>query len=119
MFNEEKKVWGIHTMDDNLFLNKNVIAIGWRDFGDCSKLPANREAFKQHYVSVYPDAKKGSIPTCAGMLYRFTCEMNVGLFSCRNLSKVLRDPCCQQKNAITTKITCRNTNYSVVNYLWF
>ena len=77
MFNEEKRVWGIHTMDDNLFLNKNVIAIGWRDFGYCSKLPANREAFKQHYVSVYPDAKKGSIPTCAGMLYRFTCEMNV------------------------------------------
>ena len=23
MANEEKKVWGIHTMDDNLFLNKN------------------------------------------------------------------------------------------------
>ena len=78
MVNDEKKVWGIHTMDDNLFLNKNVIAISWKDFGDCSKLPPNREAFKQHYISVYPDAKKGSIPTCAGMLYRFTCEMNVG-----------------------------------------
>lgn len=27
--NEEKKVWGIHTLNDNLFLNKDVIAIGW------------------------------------------------------------------------------------------
>lgn len=23
-------VWGIHTMNDNLFLNNNVIAIGWK-----------------------------------------------------------------------------------------
>ena len=26
---EEKRIWGIHTMDDHLFLNNNVIAIGW------------------------------------------------------------------------------------------
>lgn len=31
---EEKKIWGIHTQDDNLFLRDNVIAIGWRDMGD-------------------------------------------------------------------------------------
>ena len=42
MANEEKKVWGIHTMDDNLFLNKNVIAIGWKEFGDCRKLEPTR-----------------------------------------------------------------------------
>lgn len=35
---EDKRVWGIHTTDDALFLNKNVIAIGWREFGDCSLL---------------------------------------------------------------------------------
>ena len=55
-------VWGIHTMNDNLFLNNNVIAIGWKAFGDLSVLDATREAFKAHYEKSYPDAKKGSIP---------------------------------------------------------
>jgi len=27
----EKRIWGIHTRDENLFLNENVIAIGWAD----------------------------------------------------------------------------------------
>ena len=27
-------LWGIHTKDDHLFLNSNVIAIGWKEFGD-------------------------------------------------------------------------------------
>lgn len=76
--NEEKKVWGIHTMDDSLFLHNNVIAIGWRDFGDCSKLEPTREAFKNHYIKAYPDGKKGAVATSAGMLYRFTHEMNIG-----------------------------------------
>lgn len=34
MSNEDKKVWGVHTQDDYLFLHKDVIAIGWKDFGD-------------------------------------------------------------------------------------
>ena len=78
MANEEKKVWGIHTMDDNLFLNKNVIAIGWKEFGDCSKLEPTREAYKTHFIETYPNGKKGSIATSAGMLYRFACEMQIG-----------------------------------------
>jgi len=76
--NEEKRIWGIHTQDDNLFLNNNVIAIGWKTFGDLSALEANREAFKEHYEKSYPDAKKGSIATSAGMLYRFINEVKVG-----------------------------------------
>ncbi len=32
----DTKVWGIHTKDDNLFFNENVIAIGWHDMGDIS-----------------------------------------------------------------------------------
>ena len=78
MANDEKKVWGIHTMDDNLFLSKNVIAIGWKEFGDCSKLEPTREAYKNHYIKVYPDSKKGAIATSAGMLYRFVHEMRIG-----------------------------------------
>ena len=68
MENEEKKVWGIHTMDDNLFLNKNVIAIGWKEFGDCTKLEPTREAYKSHFIKTYPNGKKGAIATSAGML---------------------------------------------------
>jgi len=71
-------VWGIHTKDDFLFLNNNVIAIGWKDFGDLSVIPDNREAFKQRYIEVYPDAKKGSIASGAGMLFRFIHEMQEG-----------------------------------------
>lgn len=75
---DEKRVWGIHTLDDNLFLKNNVIAIGWPDFGDLSKVTATREAFKEHYAKVYPNDKLGAIPTSAGMLYRFIHEINIG-----------------------------------------
>lgn len=78
MANEEKRVWGIHTQDDNLFLKNDVIAIGWSDMGDLSKIDANRDAFKDKYTQVYPDAKKGSIATGAGMLYRFRYEIQIG-----------------------------------------
>ncbi len=71
-------VWGIHTKDDYLFLNNNVIAIGWKEFGDLSKIDNSREAFKEHYEDVYPDVKRGSIATGAGMLYRFIHEMQIG-----------------------------------------
>ena len=75
---EEKRIWGIHTMDDKLFLRENVIAIGWRAMGDIAKIEASREAFKKKYMEAYPNAKKGSIATSAGMLYRFMHEVQVG-----------------------------------------
>lgn len=78
MSTEEKKVWGIHTMDDNLFLNKNLIALGWKEFGDLTKVEPNREAFKVHYAEVFPDAKKGQVPTSSGMLFRFLHEIQLG-----------------------------------------
>ena len=78
MSNDEKRIWGIHTTDDSLFLHNNMIAIGWKEFGDCSGIEPTREAFKDHYSKTYPSAKKGAIATSAGMLYRFTHEMKVG-----------------------------------------
>ncbi len=75
---EEIRIWGIHTKDDSLFLNENKIAIGWREFGDLSKVDNNREAFKKRYSQVYSNAKKGSVPTSSGMLYRFIHEIQVG-----------------------------------------
>ena len=76
--NEEIKVWGIHTQDDNLFLKKDKIAIGWADFGDLSKVENTREAFKVRYAEIYPNDKKGSISISSGMLYRFIHEIQIG-----------------------------------------
>lgn len=45
--------------------------------GDLSKIDPNRDAFKDKYTQVYPDAKKGSIATGAGMLYRFRYEIQI------------------------------------------
>ena len=78
MADKEKRVWGIHTMDDNLFLHQDVIAIGWREMGDLSQIPADRDAFKEKYLEVYPDSKKGGIANGVGMLYRFTYEVEIG-----------------------------------------
>jgi len=78
MANEEKKIWGIHTQDDNLFLKNDVIAIGWKDMGDLHLIEENRDAFKEKYSHTYPDVKKGSIANGAGMLYRFCYEVQTG-----------------------------------------
>ena len=75
---DEKWLWGIHTYDDNLFLKENVIAIGWKEMGDLSLLPADREAMKEIYAKTYPNDPKGSIPTGVGMLYRFIHEVKEG-----------------------------------------
>lgn len=78
MVSEEKRVWGIHTQDDHLFLHGNVIAIGWKEMGDLRMINADRDSFKIKYTETYPDAKKGSIPTSSGMLFRFIHEMQIG-----------------------------------------
>lgn len=75
---EEKRVWGIHTMDDYMFLNRNVIAIGWKAMGDLTLITPEREAFKTKYKEVYPDAKLQAIANSAGMLYRFVHEAKIG-----------------------------------------
>ncbi len=75
---EEQKVWGIHTQDDSLFLHDHVMAIAWREMGDLRVIADDREAFKEKYSKVYPDAKKGSIATSSGMLFRFLHEVQVG-----------------------------------------
>lgn len=74
----DRTIWGIHAKDDVLFLKGNMIAIGWREMGDLREIGANREDYKAKYEAVYPNAKKGSIATSAGMLYRFCNEVQVG-----------------------------------------
>lgn len=79
---KEPVVWGIHagrTGDaDSLFLQNNVVAIGWDEMGDLSKIKCDRDAFKLAVAKAYPTAKPGAIPNYAGQLLRFVCEMQVG-----------------------------------------
>ena len=74
----EKRLWGIHTRDDALFLNNNVIAIGWAELGDIGKLDNSRDTFKERYIKFFPADKKEKIAVCAGQLYRFVHEMCIG-----------------------------------------
>jgi restriction system protein len=74
----EKRFWGIHTKDDSLFLNNNVIAIGWGELGDIGQFGNNREIFKERYAATFPTDKKEKIAVCAGQLYRFVHEMSIG-----------------------------------------
>jgi len=74
----EKRLWGIHTTNESLFLNNDVIAIGWPDLGDISKLDNDREVYKERYIKAYPESKMGAVRLNAGQLYRFIHEMCVG-----------------------------------------
>ena len=78
MADSDKRLWGIHTQDEALFLKQDKIAIGWKGMGDLRLIPASREDFKTKYFETYPDAKKGSVPTSSGMLYRFCHEVQIG-----------------------------------------
>ena len=78
----EKNIWGIHTTDDKLFLVENVIALGWKDIGDLSSLPNDREIFKAKYQSTYPGSKLKSTSLSAGMLYRFLYERGTAYVGC-------------------------------------
>ena len=78
MNNEEKRIWGIHTEDDSLFLQNSIIAIGWKQIGDLSVIENKRDAFKQKYAETYPDKTRQHIANSAGMLYRFCHEVQIG-----------------------------------------
>jgi restriction system protein len=82
MSERDKTLWGIHAgrigEADNLFLEKNVIAIGWHELGDITSISGNREALKNKIAETYPKAKPGAIPVHAGQIFRFVNEMQIG-----------------------------------------
>ena len=61
MTNEEIRVWGIHTRNDNLFLKENIIAIGWKEMGNMQNVGNTREAYYERYNLIYPGNKKNSV----------------------------------------------------------
>lgn len=82
MGKQSSTLWGIHagkTGDaDQLFLTQNVVALGWSDVGDLSKLPPDREAFKARVRECRPDRKEGYFPVAGGQLFRFATEAKSG-----------------------------------------
>src|SRR4051794_25541024 len=81
MAENETTVWGIHagkTGDaDSLFLQKNVVAVGWPQMGDLAGLK-DRDAFKAKHSGTYAGAKPGAVANQAGQLFRFVHEMKPG-----------------------------------------
>ena len=78
----ETKIWGIHggaTGDaDALFLQHNVVAVGWVQIGNFGKLKASREAFKSAVIAAYPGKTPAAVSNNAGQLFRFVHEMKSG-----------------------------------------
>ena len=78
----DNNIWGIHGGRggdaDSLFLIKNVIAVGWSEIGDATKLKPTREAFKAEIMRAYPDTKSAALPNSAGQFFRFVVEMKIG-----------------------------------------
>ena len=59
MADTEKKMWGIHTQNDDLFLKKDKIAIGWEEMGDLT--PEEEVAYlkaRNHYLEEMLKAQK-------------------------------------------------------------
>lgn len=78
MNKEEVIVWGVHSLDDELFLKKNLIGFACDEVGDLRDLEDTRDAFKEYYAEAYPGKTKGHIATAAGMLFRFLYEVEIG-----------------------------------------
>ncbi len=53
-----------------LFLELNIIAIGWDALGDCSEVDSLDEV-KSRMREAYPDKRPAQIPGAAGQVYRF------------------------------------------------
>lgn len=67
--------------DDNelfeIFEERGLVAIGWEDMGDVSKL-STREEVKQRYREIHSEQKKSRVATSAGQIYRFAHEIQKG-----------------------------------------
>lgn len=63
---------------DTLFLQRDLVAIGWEEMGDLSKIPPTTDDFRSRVASCYPDRKPGAVPNNAGQLFRFTHVMKQG-----------------------------------------
>lgn len=71
-------MWGIHSHFESIFLDENVVAIGWEKMGDMRSYEPTREAMRNAYMQAYPNEKKMTAVSCSGSIYRFVCVAKVG-----------------------------------------
>lgn len=73
------QLWGLHNNRPELDIVPNgFVSIGWAAVGDLSRVPGDRESFKEALKAAYPDYKERAIPVAAGVLYRFVHAMSLG-----------------------------------------
>lgn len=76
----EKKMWmvragkGSNLIND--FLEKNVVAIGWREIGDISNA-TNKEDIKKLLRQTFPQEKINSTNVCAAIVSKFRFDLNL------------------------------------------
>ncbi len=63
---------------DDLFTKKNVVALGWHELGDVTKLAHTREVFRKRGFEVYSNSSPTSARVGADQVYRFVHEFKVG-----------------------------------------
>lgn len=56
---------------------EGYVAVGWNEFGDMTSI-TDKEEIRTLHDKVYPDAKKGAIPTSVAMFHRFRSILAVG-----------------------------------------
>lgn len=72
-------VWGVHMPEEigARAVEQGYVAIGWPELGD-PRGHQDRDALKRAITATYPNAKPGSWPVSAGVLWRFVSEMQAG-----------------------------------------
>lgn len=86
-------IWGMHSQDDNLFLNSKqpVIAIGWKEIGSLQNFNNNIEDYKTTYSNTYKNKSKSSIAGSVAQIYKFKEKMEIGdyvVFSSKSDRKI-------------------------------
>lgn len=70
----EKTIWAIHGgrhgVADGLFLQRNVIALGWSVMGDVNGLAPYRASFRTAVEKAFPDRSPAQISVSFGQIYR-------------------------------------------------
>lgn len=74
----EQTLWALHHSGGRPLVEEGAIAIGWVDAGSLAEIPNDREAFKGHRRTRFPEKSEGWIANAAGQLLRFRYVMEPG-----------------------------------------
>jgi restriction system protein len=75
---------GRHGEREDLALGQNLVAIGWSQMGDLSRVPT-RDALLTLLLEAYPDERRRAVANWAGQLWTFVFRIEVGDLVCMPL----------------------------------